>query len=256
MGQVLVIANQKGGVGKTTTTLNLGAVLTELNKEILLVDLDPQGGLTFHCGYEPEELEFTIYDALKDEEMTDEIILETGFGPELLPANVDLAVSEMELMNAVARERRLTAILNPLRNKYDLIIIDGQPSLGLLTLNAMTAADQAIIPISCEYLALRGVDGLMKMIKKVQGQLNSNLKVNGVLPTMFDRRTNHTEWALKQIRDRFEPEIKVYNHIIYRSIRFAEAAEAQEPIIYYAKNIPGADGYRNLARELIKNGTV
>ncbi|SJZ32685.1 ParA family protein [Selenihalanaerobacter shriftii] len=256
MGQIFIIANQKGGVGKTTTSLNLGAALSELGKEVLLIDLDPQGGLTLHCDYEPDELETSIYDALKDEEVTDETILETEFGADLLPANVDLAVIEMELINSVARERRLTAILNPIRDNYDIVIIDGQPSLGLLTLNSMTAADQIIIPIACEYLALRGVDGLMKMIKKVQGQLNSKLSINGVLPTMFDRRTNHTEAILKQIKTRFEPEIKVYDHTVYRSIRFAEAAEEREPIIYYAKNIPGADAYRNLGRELIRNGNI
>ncbi|SDC18142.1 MULTISPECIES: ParA family protein [unclassified Candidatus Frackibacter] len=256
MGQIFVIGNQKGGVGKTTTSLNLGAALTEFGKDILLIDLDPQGGLTLHCGYEPDKLELSIYDALKDEDLTNDALLETKFGAHLLPANVDLAVSEMELINSVARERRLTAILNPIRDNYDLVIIDGQPSLGLLTLNAMTAANQVIIPIACEYLALRGVDGLMKMIKKVQGQLNSKLKINGVVPTMFDRRTNHTEAVLKQIKKTFEPEIKVYDHIIYRSIRFAEAAERQKAIIYYAKNIPGAAAYRDLARELIRAGEV
>jgi chromosome partitioning protein len=256
MGQIFVVANQKGGVGKTTSTLNIAAALTEFGKNILLVDLDPQGGLTLHCGHEPNELEITIYDALKNEEVTNDIILETKFGADLLPANVDLAVIEMELINSVARERRLTAILNPLRDKYDLILIDAQPSLGLLTLNSMTAADQVILPIACEYLALRGVDGLIKMIKKVQGQLNSSLEINGVFPTMFDRRTNHTEAVLKQIRKKFEPEIKVYDYIVYRSIRFAEAAEEREPIIHYAKNIPGAAAYRDFARELIKNGEV
>ncbi|MCK8825064.1 ParA family protein [Fuchsiella alkaliacetigena] len=250
MGQVLVIANQKGGVGKTTTTLNLGAALSELGAEVLLIDLDPQGGLTLCCGYEPDSLENTIYNALQKGELAPETLIKTKFRADLIPANVDLALAEMELINSVAREKRLAAILEPIKDNYDFILIDGQPSLGLLTLNSMTAADSVLIPIACEYLALRGVDGLLKMIKKVQTQLNSSLEIKGILATMLDRRTKHTGQVLKQIKEKFEPQIKVYPQIIYRSIRFAEAAEAQKPVIYYAKKIPGAQAYRNLAREI------
>ena len=250
MAVIYTIANQKGGVGKTTTTLNLGAALVELGCRVLLVDLDPQGGLTLSCGQEPDALDTTIYTALRRSHSAAAYVMPTAFGAALLPANVDLALAEMELVGSVARERRLATVLTPVRDQYDIILIDSQPSLGLLTINALAISDYLLIPIACEYLAQKAVRGLLKLVKKVQLHYNNQLKIAGLLPTMFDRRTNHTAHVLRELHETFEPDIRVYEYIVYRSIRFAESAEAAEPIIHFARNIPGADAYRELAKEI------
>ncbi len=250
MAVIYAIASQKGGVGKTTTTINLGAALTELGCKVLMVDLDPQGGLTLCCGYQPDSLEKTIYDALRRSASAEPYILETSFGASLLPANVDLALAEMELVGSFARERRLAISLTPIRDNFDVILIDCQPSLGLLTVNALAVADYLIIPVACEYLAQKAVQGLLKLVRKIQIHHNNQLKIAGLLPTMFDRRTNHTAQVLKELYETFEPEIRVYEYTVYRSIRFAESAAAGEPTIHYARSIPGVDAYRQLAREI------
>lgn len=247
---IVSVANQKGGVGKTTTTLNLGASLAEMGCRVLLVDLDPQGGLTLSCGYEPDSLDKTVYNALRRSESAESYLQKTRFSADLLPANVDLALAEMELVNAVARERRLATVIAPVRDKYDVILIDCPPSLGLLTVNALAISDQLLIPIACEYLAQKAVQGLLKLVKKVRLHHNNQLQIAGILPTMFDRRTKHTAQTLQELHKMFEPSVRVYEYIVYRSIRFAESAAAGEPIIFYARNIPGADAYRNLAREI------
>ncbi|MCK9221076.1 MAG: ParA family protein [Limnochordia bacterium] len=250
MSRIIAVANQKGGVGKTTSTLNLGAALAEMGKRVLFVDLDPQGGLTVSCGYEPDTLPKTIYNAMMRGLDAKEIMLTTEFGPDLLPANIDLSLAEMDLIGTVSRERRLGIVLREVRDNYDFILIDCQPTLGLLTLNALAVADEMLIPVACEFLALRGVKALLKMYGKVRLQLNSKLKIVGILPTMYDERTRHSKSVLEEINTTFDGKIPVFDVVIKRSIRFAEAAQAGQPIMIYAKRVEGASAYRKLAEIL------
>ena len=252
MGEVFVLANQKGGVGKTTSTYNLGVALADIGQRVLLVDMDPQGGLTFCAGFEPEELEKTIYHCLLRNIPAQEVVVSNSYGVHLIPANIDLSIAEFQLINAPARERRVTKIINEVRDEYDFILIDSQPSLGLLTLNALAAADQVIIPVSCEYLSVRGTVALLKLIAKVKGQLNSKLTVAGLLPTMFDTRTRHGRQILQLLEEEF-PNLSVYPHVVARSIRFAETAADRVPIFEARIQVPGALAYRELARELVKS---
>lgn len=252
MYECIAVASQKGGVGKTTTVVNLAASLVAMGKRVLVVDLDPQGGLTLASGLEPDAVDKTVYDGLMKGVEIGDVMQKASFGADLIPANVDLALAEIELVNMVARERRLAALLAPVRDEYDTIIIDCQPSLGLLTLNAMAVADGVLIPVACEYLAMRAVRGFLLFVKKVQAQANSQLKVIGILPTMFDKRTRHAQQTLDQLKEAFEPKIRVIDHIVYRSIRFAESAASGESILAYAKNVAGAEAYRELAKAMVR----
>ncbi|NMB02068.1 MAG: ParA family protein [Firmicutes bacterium] len=252
MATVFVLANQKGGVGKTTSTYNLGVALADIGQRVLLLDLDPQGGLTYYSGFEPEELGKTIYHCLVRNTPAKEILITNNYGVDLLPANIDLSLAEFQLVSAPARERRITRIVNELRGEYDFILIDSQPSLGLLTINALAAADHVIIPISCEYLSLRGTRALLKLIAKVKGALNSKLTIAGLLPTMFDSRTLHGREILSLLAKEF-PQYHLYPHTVARSIRFAESAANQKPVFEAKVQVPGALAYRELARELVKN---
>jgi chromosome partitioning protein len=249
--RIVALANQKGGVGKTTTVITLGAALAELGYEVLLVDFDPQGGCALGLGIEPAGLDLSIYNALFDRNCQVEEVVQKTSVPNLslLPSNIDLAAAELMLVQEVAREQSLMRVLAPLRLKYDYILIDCPPSLGLLTINALTVADGVLIPLECEYYALRGMALLMDSIERVKERLNPRLQVDGILATMFDPRTLHGREVLARVREAFGN--KVFETLIRKTVRFAEAPVAGEPILSYAPSSTGAEAYRNLAQEVI-----
>lgn len=252
--RVISIANQKGGVGKTTTVINLGAALAELGRKTLLVDLDPQSALSEGFGINSYELEETIYNALVESHISSlESVIHYGIRPNLdvVPSNIDLAAAEMELIAAIGREYILKESLEPLRERYNYILIDCAPSLGLLTINALTASNSVLIPLQCEYLALRGMRTLIEVIEKVQRKLNPSLKILGILGTMYNARTIHAREVIEEIRSVFGD--KVFDVVIRSSIKFAEAPVVHKPILEYARRHPGAVAYRTLA-EVIVNG--
>lgn len=252
--RVISIANQKGGVGKTTTVINLGAALAELGRKTLLVDLDPQSALSEGFGINSYELEETIYNALVESHISSlESVIHYGIRPNLdvVPSNIDLAAAEMELIAAIGREYILKESLEPLRERYNYILMDCPPSLGLLTINALTASNSVLIPLQCEYLALRGMRMLIEVIEKVQRKLNPSLKILGILGTMYNARTIHAREVMEEIRSVFGD--KVFDVVIRNSIKFAEAPVVHKPILEYARRHPGAVAYRTLA-EVIVNG--
>ena len=249
--RVIAMCNQKGGVGKTTSTINLGAALAEAGRRVLLVDFDPQGALSVGLGVNPLALELTVYDLLMDKGVSiDDVLLETDVdGLDLLPANIDLSAAEVQLVNEVAREQALQRLLAPVVGDYDVVLVDCQPSLGLLTINALTAAHGVIIPLECEYFALRGVALLVSTIEKVRERLNPDLQVEGILATMYDARTVHAREVLARLVESFGD--KVFHTVIAKTVRFPETTVAGEPITTYASSSPGATAYRDLARELL-----
>ncbi|MDO5067232.1 MAG: ParA family protein [Propionibacteriaceae bacterium] len=248
---VIAMCNQKGGVGKTTTTINLGAALVEVGYRVLLVDFDPQGSLSVGLGVNPHTLERSVYNLLLSKEYTvDEVIQPTSV-PELdiLPSNIDLSAAEVQLVSEVAREQTLTRVLAPLRDRYDFILVDCAPSLGLLTINALTASDYVIMPLECEFFALRGIALLTDTISKVAERLNPKLRVMGILGTMYDGRTLHSREVLERVVQAFGDD--VFHTVIRRTVKFPETTVAGEPITTYASASPGADAYRMLAREVL-----
>jgi chromosome partitioning protein len=249
--RIIALANQKGGVGKTTTVITLGAALAEQGYEVLLVDFDPQGGCALGLGVEPANLDLSVYNALFDRNCeVEEVVLKTAIpNLSILPSNIDLAAAELMLVQEVAREQSLMRVLAPLRLKYDYILIDCPPSLGLLTINALTVADGVLVPLECEYYALRGMALLMDSIERVKERLNPSLQVDGILATMFDPRTLHGREVLARVQEAFGN--KVFETVIRKTIRFAEAPVAGEPILSYAPSSTGAEAYRNLAQEVI-----
>lgn len=252
--RVIAMVNQKGGVGKTTSTINLAAALAEYGRKVLLVDFDPQGALSAGFGTNPHELDCTIYNVLMDRKVDiRDAILETGVeNIDLLPANIDLSAAEVQLVNEVAREQVLERQLRKVTDDYDVVLIDCQPSLGLLTVNALTAAHGVIIPLTAEFFALRAVALLVETIEKVQDRLNPALTIDGVLATMYDARTLHGREVITRLIEAFGD--TVFETVIKRTIKFADANVAAEPITTYATNHPGAEAYRSLAKELISRG--
>jgi chromosome partitioning protein len=245
------MVNQKGGVGKTTSTVSLGAALAEYGRRVLLVDFDPQGALSVALGIQAHLLDRSVYNLLMDDDCAaSDVIVQTSVpGLDLVPSNIDLSAAEVALVNEVAREQALARALAPVVPEYDFIIIDCQPSLGLLTVNALTAADGVVIPLECEYFALRGAKLLMDTIVKVRSRLNPRLEVIGVLGTMYDARTLHTREVLARVVDAFGDD--VFHTVISRTIKFPDATVAGEPITTFASSSPAADAYRQLAREFL-----
>ncbi|MDJ0318213.1 MULTISPECIES: ParA family protein [Arthrobacter] len=252
--RVIAMVNQKGGVGKTTSTINLGAALAEAGRKVLLVDFDPQGALSAGLGTNPHELDITVYNVLMDRkvDIRDAILHTEIENIDILPANIDLSAAEVQLVNEVAREQVLASALRKVEDDYDVVLIDCQPSLGLLTVNALTAAHGVIIPLICEFFALRAVALLVETIDKVQDRLNPGLQVDGVLATMYDSRTLHGREVLARLVEAFGD--KVFETVIKRTIKFADASVAAEPITTFAANHQGAESYRRLAKELIARG--
>ena len=249
---ILAMCNQKGGVGKTTSTINMGAALAEFGRKVLLVDLDPQGALSAGLGIPHEDLDLTVYNLIidSDTDVRDAIHHTSVPGLDLVPANIDLSDEEIQLVNEVGREQALGRALRPVRRDYDFIIVDCQPSLGLLTVNALTIAQGVIIPMECEYFSLRGLALLTDTVGKVRDRLNFDLEVLGILVTMFDRRTLHAREVMERLIEVFGD--TVFDTVITRTVRFPETSVAGEPITRWAPKSPGADQYRNLAREVIE----
>lgn len=251
MTRVIAVANQKGGVGKTTTVINLGAALARLGQRTLMIDLDPQAALSAAYGLKPYLLDETIYDALVLPERHPLATLIHNVRPnlDLVPANIDLAAAEVELVSALGREYILRDVLAPILPNYDFVLIDTPPSLGLLTVNSLAAATEVLIPLQCEYLAMRGMGTLLATIKKIQAEINPRLELLGVLGTMYDGRTIHSREVLGEIRNIFGD--KVFDIVIGKSIRFAEAPVANQPIIEYDSRHDGARAYLALAEVIV-----
>src|SRR5262245_16491215 len=249
--RILAMANQKGGVGKTTTTINLGAALAEYGRRVLLVDFDPQGALSVGLGVKPHNLDLSIYNILMDSDVTvEDIRIKTDVaGLHLLPANIDLSAAEIQLVTEVAREMALARVLRPVLREYDFILIDCQPSLGLLAINALTVAHGVLIPLECEFFSLRGVALLLDTIDKVRERLNFDLELEGILATMYDSRTTHCRQVLQRVVEAFGD--KVYQTVITKTVKFPESTVAGSPITTLDPASSGARNYRQLAREVI-----
>jgi chromosome partitioning protein len=247
--RTIAVANQKGGVAKTTTVASLGAALAGSGQRVLLVDLDPQACLTFSLGLDPDALELSVHDVLMDRVGAAMAIVSTTDGPDLLPATIDLAGSEVALLTRTGREFVLKQALDDVRRRYDWILLDCSPSLGVLTLNALTAADEVLIPLQCETLSHRGVGQLLDTVRDVQRLTNKRLRVMGVLPTLFDSRTNHAQAVLSDVSTRYD--LRVIEPAIAKSIRFAEAPAAGRSVLATAGSSKGAQAYREVARQMM-----
>lgn len=248
------MANQKGGVGKTTTTINLAASLGTLETKVLVVDADPQANATSGLGFDVREIESSLYECLVGDVETSKAIIHTEVtNVDLLPSHIDLVGAEIEMLNLESREQVLKKVLHQIKDQYDYILIDCSPSLGLITVNALTAAESVIIPVQCEYFALEGLGKLLNTIKIIQGRLNPELEIEGFLLTMYDSRLRLSNQVVEEVRTHFQE--MVFDTIIQRNIRLSEAPSYGTPVLYYDANSKGAINHLNLAREVIANNS-
>lgn len=251
MGKIISVANQKGGVGKTTTTVNLSTILAKKGKKVLLIDTDPQGNATSGLGVS-KDVELSVYDILIGDTEFDETLQETAIkNLKVCPSNISLAGAEVRLVSMMSREQRLKTKLDKIKDQYDYILIDCPPSLGLVTLNAFTASDSVLIPVQCEYFALEGLGQLLNTVNLVKKHLNKNLEIEGALLTMYDARTNLSNQVVKEVKKYFED--KVYKTVIPRNVRLSEAPSYGMPITVYDPRSKGAKAYEKFAKELLKN---
>lgn len=255
MGKIISVANQKGGVGKTTTSINLAAALGVLERRVLLVDADPQANATSGVGIDPRNVKTSIYECIINEIEPRDIILETNSpNLDLLPAHIDLVGAEIEMINLPSREKMMRAALNKVKDDYDFIIIDCSPSLGLITLNALSASDSVIIPVQCEYFALEGLGKLLNTIKIVQSRLNPELSIEGLLLTMYDIRLRLSNQVVEEVKTHFQQ--MVFDTIIQRNTRLGEAPSHGETIVMHDASCKGAINYLNLAREILQKNEM
>lgn len=255
MGKVIAIANQKGGVGKTTSAINLAASLAVLEHKTLLIDADPQANATSGVGFDPKNIKVSIYECIIDDIDPKGIILETKTpNLYLLPAHIDLVGAEIEMINMPNREKMMSLAINKIKNDYDYIIIDCSPSLGLITVNALTAANSVIIPVQCEYFALEGLGKLLNTIKIIQSNLNTGLSIEGILLTMYDKRLRLANQVVEEVKTHFRQ--MVFNTIVQRNTKLGEAPSFGETIIMHDASSKGAVNYLNLAREILQRNTV
>lgn len=255
MGKIIAIANQKGGVGKTTTSINLAGALGVLERKVLLVDADPQANATSGVGIDPKNVKTSIYECIVNEIEPKDIVLETGTpNLDLLPAHIDLVGAEIEMINMPSREKMMRAALNKVKDDYDFVIIDCSPSLGLITVNALSAADSVIIPVQCEYFALEGLGKLLNTIKIVQSRLNPDLSIEGLLLTMYDIRLRLSNQVVEEVKTHFQQ--MVFDTIIQRNTKLGEAPSHGETIIMHDASSKGAINYLNLAREILQKNDM
>lgn len=255
MAKVIAIANQKGGVGKTTTAINLAASLAVLEYKVLLIDADPQANSTSGIGFELKNVKTSIYESILDEVSPQDIILNSEIkGLDLLPSHIDLVGAEIEMINQPNREKMMKLLIDKIRDNYDFIFIDCSPSLGLITVNSLTAADSVIIPVQCEYFALEGLGKLLNTIKIIQNRLNPELYIEGFLLTMYDSRLNLSNQVLEEVRKHFQQ--MVFETVIQRNVKLGEAPSYGKPIIMYDANSVGANNYLNLAREFLQKNDM
>jgi len=255
MGKVIALANQKGGVGKTTTAINLAASLAVLEYKILIIDADPQANATSGVGFDVRNVKTSIYECIVDDLDPRKIILNTDIkGLDLIPSHIDLVGAEIEMLNLPNREKVLKYVIEKIRDDYDFIFIDCSPSLGLITVNALTAADSIIIPVQCEYFALEGLGKLLNTIKIIQNRLNPELEIEGFLLTMFDSRLNLANQVYEEVKKHFQE--MVFETVIQRNIKLSEAPSYGKPVILYDANSKGSQGYMDLAREILQNNEM